>query len=59
MPSVTAWGRCRISSSRPISAGQKPVIAEFCKKFPVLRQNPSETGSHMTAHTTKPFKHLA
>src|SRR5467141_920030 len=28
------------------------LFAEFCKKFPDLRQNPGETGSHMTAHTT-------
>jgi hypothetical protein len=31
-------------------------FAEFLKKFPVLWL---ETGSHMTAHTTKLFKYLA
>jgi hypothetical protein len=28
------------------------LFVEFFKKSPVLRQNPGETGSHMTAHTT-------
>jgi hypothetical protein len=28
------------------------LFAEFCKKFPDLRRNPGETGSHMTARTT-------
>src|SRR5712672_893085 len=28
------------------------LFAEFCKKFPDLRRNPGETGSHMTAYTT-------
>jgi hypothetical protein len=31
----------------------------FPVKFPVSREFGPETGSHMTAHTTKPCKHLA
>lgn len=34
-------------------------IAETPVKFPDNREHSVETGSHMTGHTTKPFKNLA
>jgi hypothetical protein len=33
-----------------------PEIAKFPVKFPVSRELPPETGSYLTAHTTKLFK---
>jgi hypothetical protein len=38
---------------------KRPKIKKIPVKFPDNREIPVETGSHMTAHTTKLFKHLA
>jgi hypothetical protein len=38
---------------------QSVEIAKYPVIFPVSREKQVETGSYLTAHTTKLFKHLA
>ena len=49
-------GRCGTGISRSEISPGGPEIAKFPVNFPVSRELSSETGSHMTAHTTKLFK---
>jgi hypothetical protein len=51
--------RCGTGAFRTVIASKSPEIAKFPVIFPVSRELQVETGSHMTAHTTKSFKNLA
>ena len=50
--------RCGTGAFRPGVASKSPQIAEFPVYFPDSRELRAETGSYLTAHTTKLFKHL-
>ena len=54
-----AKSRCGAAVSCYEIGPGSPEIAKFPVKFPVSREIAVETGSYLTAHTTKPFKHLA
>jgi hypothetical protein len=51
--------RCGTAAFQREVASKGPKIAKFPVNFPVSRELSLETGSYLTAHTTKLFKHLA
>jgi hypothetical protein len=51
--------RCGTGAFRTDVASKSPEIAKIPVNFPVSRELQAETGSYLTAHTTKLFKHLA
>jgi hypothetical protein len=50
---------CGTGAFRPDVGSKNPQIAEFPVYFPDSRELRAETGSYLTAHTTKLFKQLA
>jgi hypothetical protein len=51
--------RCGTVASQWEMVSKSPKIAKYPVNFPVSREFSPETGSYLTARTTKLFKHLA